>query len=161
MRAIRILQANWLNGEVGGDRNTVKLVRDEMAADAVRIGIAEYAPEYDRPPAQEIPVVVRDDGLQFPGTAEATFAGPEAAAQRIQELVDLTEELGLYEEPAATRQSEPEPAEPAVPEVAATKATWIKWAISQGADLKTVAGLTKTELMSRYGERLLASTLGL
>ena len=146
MRAIRILQANWLNAEVAGDRNAVKLVSDEMARDAVEVHqLAEYAPEYD-------PV---------------GFVGPEKAAERLEQLkvtefpatatpveqieADLAE-MKLPDE----REAEPELKQPWS---TASKAEWITWA-AHGDHGQTpvteeeAAAMTKIQLMSRYGSRL-------
>lgn len=134
MRAIRITQANWLNAEVAGDANTVKRVSDDMARDAVAIGIAVYAPEYDQdvPPAQAAPVA-RTETQPDPG--------------------DLLDHI----EAVADGHPEDSPlvqAEMKMPWSNASKAAWTDWAVHQGADPEQVAGLTKNELMSRYGERL-------
>ena len=145
MRAIRITQANWLNDEVGGDRNTVKLVRDEMAFDAVEVHhIAEYAPEYDQPETREIPVMKT--------AAELIPDKPEV----IDFPAEPEPEVRVREDPAP----EPEDAVPLRrPWSTASKAEWITWAVHGDNDgwpitEEAAAQLTKAELMSRYGERL-------
>lgn len=145
MKAIRILQANWLNDEISGDANTIRLVRDEMAYDAVEVHhLAEYAPEYDQGP---------------------TFVGPDAAAKRLEELkakaaayeTPVVEQPVIdtptveYVSPDTSAETAPEMTQPWT---TASKATWIEWAVHQGADATEAAALTKSELMSRYGERL-------
>lgn len=159
MRAVRITHANWLNDEIGGDAGTVKLVRDEMAYDAVEVHhIAEYAPEYDQPgPSWSAGAVEQEPVVtEFPA-AEPAFVGPEAAAARmdaLQEMVTDTEQAGLYD-------PDPEPFVPGLDDDArkapwstASKADWIDWAVHQGCSPKQAALLTKIQLMSRYGERL-------
>jgi hypothetical protein len=147
MRAIRILQANWLNEAVSGDRGTVKLVTDDMAADAVRLGIAEYAPEYgqfarpDAPAAQEIPVVKRPDAIEFPATRTP---------------VDVPDDFGTSD---AAAEEDPAETELRQPWSTASKAEWITWAAHGDHGQPPVteeeaAAMSKIQLMSRYGGRL-------
>lgn len=150
MRAIRILQSNWLNDEVGGDRNTVKLISDDMAREAVETGIAEYAPEYDTPgtraaAAQEPaePLVV-----EFPAELSPSPEFQEQAAEFMNENDALLRKL-----------DDDPPADLKMPWSNASKADWISWAAHGNhgqphVSEEVAATLTKNELMSRYGERL-------
>jgi hypothetical protein len=153
VRAIRIVEANWLNDEIGGDKNTVKSVSDDMAREAVEVWhIAEYAPEYEnhswsagavqQPAAEPVPPAVTEFPVQEPS--------PEFREQAA-EFMDANDELlaRLDDEPVPLR----------MPWSNASKADWIRWAahgdhgqprIDEGA----AAALTRNELMSRYGERL-------
>jgi len=168
---IRITQSNWLNAEVGGDRGTVKLVSDDMAREAVEVHqIAEYAPEYDQPApswsagdAQEIPAV-RKNGPSGEQAAEMMQQGltPEQAADQ---LTQLSEELGLYDDPSHQRwedAAEPGDIEPyaepemTMPSAKDSRGAWAKWARHQDPQLspQKAAALTKGQLMATYGERL-------
>lgn len=147
MRAVRLTRANGLNERVQGDANTVRFLEDGEADFLVNeLKMAVYAPEHDPHPSftasgvQEAPAATTERGLTY-----------EEAAQ---ELTQLTEEYGLYDD---------EPVQDSAPLVQPwtthSKAKWIEWALhgSHGQpapDPETVAGLTKNELMSRYGERL-------
>ncbi|HEY1700886.1 MAG TPA: hypothetical protein VGG75_14340 [Trebonia sp.] len=157
MRAIRITQANWLNDQVGGDRNDIKLVQDEMAYGAVEVHqIAVYAPEYDPVP---FPVMPAETAVELQDTP-LTVAESAGQAERdaADELVKMSEELGLYDDPPhqpwedAAGPSDVEP--PKMPWITHSKAKWVEWAIHQGANSGLAAAMTKNELMSRYGERL-------
>jgi hypothetical protein len=148
MKAVRLRRAVSIADGINGDRGTVLFLEDGEARDAVEVDrLAEYAPEHDHlAPVQE----------------EAAFVGPERAAERMQELVAYTEELGLYENQqqaqddgfGTERTGQGETVEMKMPWTTASKADWIDWAVSKGCEPKTAALLTKVQLMSRYGERL-------
>lgn len=153
MRAIRITQANWLNEHVGGDAGTVKLVQDEMAHEAVNVHkIAEYAPEWDGQPSFVGPDAAAERMKDLGVTVTEFPAEREAAdrAQAMQQLVEETENLGLYGTPAAGDIKLPD----SPPAANASKMAWIDWAVSQGCAMDDAVSLTKNELMGRYGERL-------
>lgn len=153
MRAVRLIRAGWWDDEVNGDPGRPLWLSDDKAESHVVAGNALYDPVLQ----------AEMDGTPSPQT---TFVGADAAAKRLtelteagkrdeamQQLVELTEELGLYDtvpEPA------PEPAEPAMkrPYGNMSKATWIEWAVHNGADPAWAAAQTKNELQSLYGERL-------
>jgi hypothetical protein len=135
MKAVRLTRANGLNPQVEGDAGAIRILDDLMAYEMVEVWHnAVYAPEHDPVPVREIPVVKKEPELT-----------PEDA---VQELAGLTEELGLYDEPAPVQR------QMRMPWVTAPKADWINWAVYRGADAEQAAELTKNELMSRYGERL-------
>jgi hypothetical protein len=169
VKAVRLTRANGLNERVQGDMGEIRFLEDSEAGDMVSINLAEYAPEHDNVARmlelQRTPLTVTE--------AESAFVGPERAAQRMQELVELTEEMGLYENqqpvyeevnaPHPLRDLDEEireqellkaPAEAKMPWTTASKADWIEWAVSKGCEPKMAALLTKQQLMSRYGERL-------
>lgn len=156
MRAIRITQANWLNDQVGGDQGTVKLVEDGMAREAVEVHrIAEYAPEWDTPGTVSFvgPDAAAERMKQL-GVTVTDFEGEREAAERraqaMQQLAEETEKLGLYDTPAVTDVKLPD-SPPAPNDI---KMKWIDWAVSQGCSMEDAVGMSKNELMGRYGERL-------
>lgn len=159
MRAIRLTRSNWLNDQVGGDQNAIKLVDDDMAREAVEAWeIAVYAPEHD--PVQ--------------------FVGTEAAAKRLEELkvtvtdfepapgVDSRLANSPEREPAEFGQdpryieedlaaSRPGPVE--LPRSVDNKAAWVRWAVygdhGQAAVTEEQASaMPKLQLQHRYGGRL-------
>lgn len=156
MRHIRLTRSNWLNDHVGGDAGNVILLSDEMARDAVEVHrIAVYAPEFDGARYHQEPVMT----VEVP-----QFVGPEKTAQRIAELT-ASEVVTI--EPTVTEadwgledNDQPYPgaveAEPELkaPWSNAPKADWVAWAIHKGCDPEQAAGMTKNQLLSRYGERL-------
>jgi hypothetical protein len=140
---------------VRGDAGDIRVLDDDEARDLVEsLRHAVYAPEHD--PAQ---VYQQATGQQMPSSpateppepVDTGFVGPDHAAKRIQELVEYTEELGLYENQQAPEDSVPEMT---MPWTTAPKATWIDWAVYRGCDPSEAAGMTKNQLMGRYGERL-------
>lgn len=165
MRAIRITQANWLNDEVGGDRNTVKLVGDEMAYSAVEVHqIAVYAPEYDPVP---FPVMSAETAMELQDTPLTVVEYPgQAERDAADELIKMTEDLGLYDDlPHQLWKDAVEPSDVVKPKLTKmpwtihSKAEWIVWAVDgdHGQPQPTpeeAAAMTKIQLMSRYGERL-------
>jgi hypothetical protein len=159
VRAVILTRAGWWNDQVHGDAGARLVLDDETAADLVeRLRSAVYDPFGQ----------AELDGAPSPQT---TFVGTEAATARLnalveaqqrddafQAMVDLTEEMGLYDNPVT-----PQEIDSLVPDGApvmkrpygnASKAAWIDWAVHQGADAAEAAELTKNQLMARYGERL-------
>ena len=137
MKAVRLTRANGVNERIRGDAHTVLIVEDADADEAVRQELAVYAPEYDPGvPAQEIPIVKKEPAIDPADVLDYI----EAAEARLNEL-----------EKVLTDPAEPEMKRPYGN---ASKAAWIDWAVHSGCDAEEAAGLTKTELMSRYGERL-------
>lgn len=147
MRAVRLIRAGWWDDEVNGDPGKPLWLSDDKAESHVVAGNALYDPILQ----------AELDGTPSPQT---TFVGQEAAAKRLAELteagkrdeamqalVDLTEEMGLYD----TVPAEPEMKRPYANH---SKAAWIEWAVHQGADPAWAAAQTKNELQSLYGERL-------
>lgn len=133
MRAVRITRACWLNDRVNGDPGSIRTLDDAEAYEAVEVHkVAVYAPEHD-----SVPLHGRTPGW-----------------------TDFSAELHSEPAPAADGwlMPEAEPAEPPAemkrPYGNASKATWIDWAVHNGADPDEIAGWTKNELMGRYGERL-------
>jgi hypothetical protein len=162
VRAVILIRANGLNERVQGDVGAQLVLADDEASFMVERKFAVYDP-------------VRQAQLDGAPSPETTFVGTEAAAARLNELVqarkrdeavqalvDLTEEMGLYDEPVVDQDAleaghpldvDPEPAVKR-PYGNASKAAWIDWAVRQGADEAGAAELTKNQLMARYGERL-------
>jgi hypothetical protein len=158
VRAVILIKANGLNERVQGDVGAPLVLDDDEAAYLVEHKFAVYDP-------------VRQAQLDGAPSPETTFVGTEAATARLNELiearkrdeamqalVDLTEEMGLYDNPVT-----PQEIDSLVPDGApvmkrpygnASKAAWIDWAVHQGADAAEAAELTKNQLMARYGERL-------
>jgi hypothetical protein len=158
VKAVRLTHACGLNERVIGDEGTVLVLEDAEAEGVVLIGLAVYDEAVQR----------RLDEV-LPPEAPVTFVGPEAAAQRMQELADATEELGLYEPvtdqdalkagyPADVESSDFEKPELSTasgrPYGNASKADWVNWAVRQGAKREDAQLLSKRDLMGRYGERL-------
>lgn len=155
MRAIRILQANWLNEAVAGDRGTVKLVADDMARDAVEVHkIAEYAPEYE---SYEIPVRRKENAPEPDEVIDQLLAQapPESVVVEypgqgpVEQIEADLAEMKLPDETAELKQ----------PWNIASKAEWIRWAAHGDHGQPPVteeeaAAMTKIQLMSRYGGRL-------
>jgi len=142
MKAVRLTRANGLNDRWIGDKDAIRILEDEDAADIVERLLAVYAPEYD---PQE---VTRPLGDVAGDVQEAVHAQQDA----VQQLTGLAEELSLYED----ADSEPELKRPYGNH---SKAAWTEWALhgDHGQPRPTAeeaAGLTKNELMNRYGERL-------
>lgn len=159
MKAVRVTQANCLTDWIAGDAGDIRMLTDQQAYEAVTVHkIAVYAPEHDPVPAAP-PVPVTPEPvtvMEFPGTVvdqDALEAGYP---------VDVDpEELGLYDDgsyPGGTPYPGAEPAVPGAemkrPYGNASKAAWIDWAVHQGAEAAEAAGMTKNELMNRYGEAL-------
>jgi hypothetical protein len=155
MKAVRLTRALWLSDRVNGDAGTPLALEDDEARELVETWHnAVYDPalqrQLDNAP-QEIPVVKREDAPtpdQLLDLADQGLA-PERAVQQ------LTEELGLYDEPGDADDGEPL----TMPWTTHSKAKWIEWALhgnhgQSAPDLATVAGMTKNELMGTYGERL-------
>lgn len=46
---------------------------------------------------------------------------------------------------------EPDPVEPTEPAKAASKAEWVGWAVAQGATPEDADGMTKADLVEKYG----------
>jgi hypothetical protein len=159
VRAVRLTHACGLNERVYGDEGTPLVLDDAEAEHLVEV----------------LKLAVYDEALQrrldevLPPEAPVTFVGPEAAAQRMQELVAATEELGLYEpvtDQDALEAGYPVDVESAgfeKPELStasgrpygnASKADWVNWAVRQGAKREDAQLLSKRDLMGRYGERL-------
>jgi hypothetical protein len=77
------------------------------------------------------------------------FVAEGYVSRYLAEYVDQPEESPVITlEPA----SEPEPVKR--PYSNATKTAWIEWAVDNGCDRDKAEGMTKTQLMSEYGERL-------
>lgn len=171
MRAVRLIRANGLNERVIGDAGAIRVLDDAEALEMVEVWrLAVYAPEHDPGPhswsagaVQEVPVkfvgpeaaaarldqLVRDQ--QLPADFVEAYKEETSPQEAAQELVELTEELNLYDEP-----EKPAPVRPdmRMPWTTASKADWIDWAVHLGAKAEDAALLTKKDLMSRYGERL-------
>lgn len=129
MRQVRITHSNWVNDWLAGDAGALRYLTDDQAREAVEVHhLAVYADGVQPPP----PVPVSADPV-----------------------VTIEPQLQYAEELAAAEPGEADPgAEMKMPWTNASKAAWVDWAVHQGADPQTAAGSTKTELMSRYGERL-------
>jgi hypothetical protein len=171
MKAVRLTHSCWLNDRVHGDTGAILFLEDDEAHGLIVVGLGMHAPEHEigsgPEAAQEIPVAKRADAPtpdEVLDQADISFVGPEAAAARMQELVDLTEELGLYDIPADDAAAALEEARHGQPEMTrpwttAAKADWISWAVHGNhgqppTTAENAALLTKSQLMSRYGERL-------
>jgi hypothetical protein len=166
VKAVRLTRANGLNERVQGDATAIRYLEDAEADLMVNeLKLAVYAPEHDPHPSftasgvQEIPVVKRENapsGEQVVSMMERGLTPEEAA----RELVQLTEEYGLYDDDPVILPGRAADGDGLTqPWTTHSKAKWIEWALhgSHGQprpDLAEVAGLTKNELMSRYGERL-------
>lgn len=133
MKTIRMITevAIW-DGSFAASFNQELTLPDEKAAGIVGAGLAVYidtAPE----PVQEVPV-------------------PEQVEQPVEEpVVDE-----VHDESA--EEAEPEdPDEPKRPYGNASKADWIHYALKVNKDLTVEAAsdMSKVQLMSAYGERLL------
>lgn len=153
MRAVRLTRACWMNDRVHGDVNAPLDLDDEEA----RVVVEDWHNAvYDPVRQAEL------DGAPSP------VPGPQAEAMQL--LVDLTEELDLYGEPApeavpweealsAGRGDYGDEPELKKPWTIAPKADWIAWALNgdHGQPRPTseeAAQMTKAQLMNRYGERL-------
>lgn len=137
MKSVRLIGSNILTDRSRGDHGEIRHLPDFEAEEIVRQGLAEPHGSWgvtdgvrDSYLAEEIPLVKRADAIEFP--EERTAIDP----------ADLV-----------SAEAPPEP-RPRRPYGNASKADWITWAIYQGCPEDEAAGLTKAELMSRYGERL-------
>jgi hypothetical protein len=169
VKAVRLTRANGLNERVQGDKDAIRVLDDAEADDMVRRLLAVYAPEHDSHPsftaggAQEIPVRKKENAPtadEVLDMTDASFVGPDYAAKRMQELVDYTEELGLYEKyDKETGRTHPEflpEPEMTLPWTTAPKSDWIDWAVhgdhgQPPVTSEDAALLTKRDLMNRYG----------
>lgn len=133
MKAVRLTRSQWLNDAVAGDPSQVKILDDQMAYEAVEVwGIAVYAPELDPVRADAVDQV--QPAAPVPAEVQvADFAGTSGEGQQVPETAE-----------APVRR----------PYANESKADWITWAVHNGADPQEAAGMTKNELMGRYGERL-------
>lgn len=112
---------------------------DDRAAELVDSGFAVYEGEQPK----------EDWGFPDPDIIPVTEVPPVTEKPELIDSVQVREpskETGLISEEA------PEPLKR--PYANAPKSSWVAWAVSQGADEDEASGLTKAELMSRYGERL-------
>jgi len=144
MKAVRLTKANGLNERVQGDAGAVRLLEDDEAFEMVRGERAVYAPEHDPVYTYEIPVVKVADA---PTPDQVLDLAGEGSAG----------ESGLRDSPPAWEDQE-DPL-PALPWTTHPKAKWIDWALRGDhgrprPSFDEVTGMTKNELMSRYGERL-------
>jgi hypothetical protein len=135
MKGVRLTRSNWVNDWLAGDAGEVRVLEDQQAYEAVEVHkLAEYAPEHDPRdvPTYEIPVRKRQDPVEFPARAQ---------------VADVPEDFdgGVPEEVVVEMKQ---------PWTTAPKAHWINWAIQNGCDPAIAAGMSKTALMSSYGERL-------
>jgi hypothetical protein len=160
VKAVRLVRACWVNDRVHGDVGNPLVLEDAEAYEVVEV---HHLAVYDAAQQtllderlgqpREIPVLKRDDPPEPDQVLDLADQGltPEQAAQ---ELTQLSEELGLYDEPV------PAPAaELTMPWTTHPKAKWIEWALrgdhsQPRPSPDEVAGMTKNELMGRYGERL-------
>ena len=139
MRTVRLTRAGWWNDRVNGDAGTWLALTDQEAYEIVQVWrSAVYADGAPPPPEQDAPV-------------------PREEA--VQKLVDLTEELELYDAPAPEAAEVPGEAELKKPWTIASKADWINWALNGDHGQRRPTGeeaaqMTKAQLMNRYGERL-------
>jgi hypothetical protein len=143
MKAVRLVRSGWWDDVVNGDAGRPLVLEDAAADEHIARGNAVYDPQGQ----------AALDGQQ------ATFVGPDEAARRMQamqDLVDLTEEMGLYDNPVTPDEVREAEGLPPVkrPYGNHSKAAWIEWAVHQGADPAEAAAMTKAELQSLYGERL-------
>lgn len=163
MKAVRLTRANGVNERIRGDAHTVLVLDDADAHFAVQ---------------QELAVYVDVCAVQVLATSELTAVSDSDIGEHgpVSEMPDdVFDDLADHIEHAAANsdfgsdpryiqkdieRSRPEPAaEMKRPYGNASKAAWIAWAVhgDHGQPKPTpeeAAGLTKTELMSRYGERL-------
>lgn len=134
MKAVRLTRSQWLNDAVAGDPPQVKFLDDQMAYEAVEVWhIAVYVPELD-PLRGGAADQAQPAAEQPPPEAQAVeFAGASGEGEEV-----------------------PEPGQAPVrrPYANESKADWVSWAVHNGADPAEAAGMTKNELMGRYGERL-------
>jgi hypothetical protein len=142
MKAVRLTRANGLNERVQGDAGSIRHLDDAEAEHLVNgLNMAVYAPEHDLHPDAplEIPVVKREDGIEFPEKSAAVDVPDDFYEDRgPEDLTGFGEDLVVLTMPWVTH----------------SKAKWIEWAVYKGCDPEQAAGMTKNELMGRYGERL-------
>lgn len=129
MKLVRLTRPNCIRPETAGDPGEVRVLSDEMAADMV---------------LNELAVIISDspDGNPVPVPVEAPEPLPEFAAR---------EALPSYDDPEITIDW---PADKR-PYGNHPKALWVRYAVlNHGADPELAARMPKSDLMSRYGERL-------
>ena len=144
MKGVRLVRGSIISGWVG-DAGTQFLVEDAVAAEAVASGLLEYIPGDEH---SIIPIVHREDGLEFPEhrTVVALDEVPEDERPREMTTEERYAEL-MGETPA-------EPKELKKPYGNRPKSEWIAYAVQQGHDPEKAEQLSKADLMSLYGERL-------
>lgn len=142
MKAVRLTRAIWLNDRVHGDANDVLNLEDEEARELVETWHnAVYAPEWDR--SERNAAAVRPVPQPAP---EVVTIEPTAVSDS-----DIDDRGPVLEAdiPGETVQDDAKP-----PWSNAPKADWVAWAVHKGCKPGEAAGMTKNQLMSRYGERL-------
>ncbi len=146
MKAVRLTRACWMNDRVHGDIRAPLVLEDEEAREVVEVWRNAV---YD-------PVLQAElDGAPPPPEQE----------EAVQRLVDLTEELNLYDTPVVNQDAleagYPVDVDPVTkkPWTIAPKADWITWALhgdhgQRRPTSEEATQMTKAQLMNRYGERL-------
>lgn len=131
MTLIRLRRPYKMDSVVG-DANEVVDTDPATARALVDSGDAVFEGE-QQTPMLPIPVVKREDGIEFPEQPQ---------------IVEVPEDFGESEES--------EDAIAKRPYGNATKAAWVRYAIALDENLSEAAAtaMTKADLMSRYGERL-------
>lgn len=183
MKAVRLTFMNSIRQETAGSRGDIRVLSDEMAADMILAQIAEYAPEHDPvqeipvrkregapDPAEMADAMIAaltrnglarepvTDALGIPraegdNSLSGALVPPALEQQAADELTQLTEDLGLYDEPVTVIDGIDWPLDKR-PYGNHSKAMWVRYAIGQGADRAEAARMTKNELMAAYGEAL-------
>jgi len=96
--------------------------------------------------------------VEAPGRAEAPHGPASATPAPVSESSPTAAGPPEAEVSAPEEEAAPEPAageEPGdMPKPADAKQAWLDYALSQGADADVAAGMTKADLMSRFGGRL-------
>jgi hypothetical protein len=139
VRQVRITHANWVSDWLAGDAGATRWLTDEQAYEAVDVyNLAVYIDGSTASPPPPPPVA--EPVLEIE---------PSVSAEDLVDHIEAVADGYPQDSPLAQRDTALR-----MPWSNASKAAWIDWAVHLGADPEQAAGLTKNELMSRYGERL-------
>ncbi len=158
MRTVRITHANWVSDWLAGDAGAIRHLTDEQAYEAVEVlALAVYTDggSYTPPPPPQADPVLTIEPVMTQEHVEANLELEEDFPITVTYGTEPLEEYDPVKAIEADLADMPNPgSEMKMPWTNASKAAWVDWAVYKGADPAEAAGLTKIQLMSRYGERM-------
>jgi hypothetical protein len=156
MKGVRLVRSSGIDGWVG-DAGACFLVEDAVARDAVASGLLEYIPddEHNSIPAPADPDADSPVQRALDGVPEEERPREMTIEERYAEMLnaDGSPRADLFEQEVPVASPAPS-GEMKKPYGNRPKSEWIAYAVQQGHDAEEAEGMTKTDLMSLYGERL-------
>ena len=106
-------------------------------------------------PAAGLPLVVDDWEAEHlvRGDMARYVADAPPAPEPVNVQVAFSPEQGVLEPAGPPEPEAQDSVDVPAPKPVQPKADWVAWAVAQGADEEEANGLTKAELMERYGDR--------